>query len=211
MSLAEEPLGRRVLAALESRLVVFPTLKGKLTSIPINPTQTQLDDLEREVVSFVALYGGAHQRELLERVHAAAGGRICATPENEAIEINDKSDAVVRARTRALELAAKQGFSLTKRIKLAAVVSELARNIALYAGRGLIEIEILDQPRRGILVRASDNGPGIADVQAILAGKYVSKRGMGMGLRAAKTGANEFSIDTAPGKGTRVLVKFYVH
>ena len=82
-------------------------------------------------------------------------------------------------------------------------VSELARNIVLYAGEGQIELKLLTSPQ-GLSVVARDHGPGIANLEQIMAGDYKSRLGMGLGLRGVKRIADRFEIQTAPGQGTTV-------
>jgi signal transduction histidine kinase len=55
-------------------------------------------------------------------------------------------------------------------------------------------------------VRVRDDGPGIADVDAILDGRYVSRTGMGLGILGARRLSDRFQIDTAPGRGTTVEI-----
>ena len=69
-----------------------------------------------------------------------------------------------------------------------------------------------DKTKRGreqvaLVIRAEDNGPGIKDIDLILSGAYQSSSGLGLGLLGCKRLLNEFSIDTGPGRGTRVVGK----
>jgi serine/threonine-protein kinase RsbT len=52
----------------------------------------------------------------------------------------------------------------------------------------------------------SDQGPGIDDVAKALTDGYSTGSGLGLGLSGARRLSNEFSIDSAPGKGTRVMI-----
>ena len=63
---------------------------------------------------------------------------------------------VVAARQAARELAARLGFSATDLTLIATAVSEIARNIVRFAGRGEIIVELLEEPRPG----RPDRGPG---------------------------------------------------
>jgi serine/threonine-protein kinase RsbT len=51
-----------------------------------------------------------------------------------------------------------------------------------------------------------DQGPGIADVELALRDGFTTGGGLGLGLGGARRLVNEFSIESAPGKGTRVAV-----
>ncbi len=116
------------------------------------------------------------------------------------------------ARNQARLLATQAGVSATKAIKLATSVSELARNIILYAGSGKLEMEkSLDESEVVIRVRASDDGPGIdpEKLEQILSGRYRSKSGLGKGLLAVKRIADRFDIDSRKGKGTHITLEFW--
>jgi serine/threonine-protein kinase RsbT len=116
------------------------------------------------------------------------------------------------ARNTARQLAAELGFSSSAAVKVATGVSELARNIILYAGEGTVEIQALDrggaEPK--LRVRATDRGPGISATQldAILGGQYRSRSGLGKGIVGVKRVANSFSIETTPGRGTTIVAEF---
>ncbi|MCP4675929.1 MAG: anti-sigma regulatory factor, partial [Deltaproteobacteria bacterium] len=69
---------------------------------------------------------------------------------------------------------------------------------------------VIEIGKRGIEIVARDTGPGIEDLDAILAGRFKSKRGMGIGLMGTKKLMDEFSIETGPDKGTEVRVKKFL-
>ena len=98
------------------------------------------------------------------------------------------------------------GFGLVDHTKLITAASELARNIALYAGTGSITVEELaGVGRNGLRLVFEDRGPGIPDIGQAMQDGYSTGKGMGLGLPGAKRLAHEFSIDSAPGVGTRVV------
>lgn len=125
------------------------------------------------------------------------------------VEINEEYD-IVTARNHARTLCDELGFTPSEQIKLATVVSELARNIVLYVGRGRIELEVVESPRRGIEIRSIDQGGGIPNLDEVLSGKYRSKTGMGVGLLGTKRLMDEFTIDSSPARGTRLSVRKYL-
>jgi serine/threonine-protein kinase RsbT len=116
-------------------------------------------------------------------------------------------DDIARARSEARDLTSTMAFSVVGRTRLVTAVSELARNIVLYAKEGRIELTPMASPA-GITVTASDRGPGIANLEQIMTGDYKSRFGMGLGLRGVKRLADRFEIHTAPGQGT--TVSFFV-
>ena len=87
--------------------------------------------------------------------------------------------------------------------KVATIVSELARNIFMYAGGGSIELVPGVGARPRLLVRAIDSGPGIAHLDEVLSGRYRSRTGLGAGLLGTKRLVDRFDIATGP-TGTRV-------
>ena len=89
---------------------------------------------------------------------------------------------VVAVRQRARQVAAAVGFDAQDQTRIATAISELARNAFMYARGGAVEFLVEGQRAPQLLViRVSDRGPGIADVDAILAGRYRSRTGMGLG------------------------------
>ena len=60
-------------------------------------------------------------------------------------------------RTLALDL----GFSLTETVGIVTALSEMARNMLTYAGRGELEVRYLrEADHEGIVITARDEGPG---------------------------------------------------
>jgi serine/threonine-protein kinase RsbT len=114
---------------------------------------------------------------------------------------------IVRVRQAARESAVMQGLSLVDQTKLVTAASELARNTLEYGGGGDVEIARLEEPpRKGVRLTFIDQGPGIPDIQAALRDGFTTGGGLGLGLGGARRLCNEFSIDSTPGKGTRVTI-----
>ena len=122
------------------------------------------------------------------------------------VRVAIESDAdVVVARQRARELAAGLGLSGTDLTLLATAISEIARNITTYAERGEVAVSVVATGRRrGVRVVASDEGPGIANLELALRDGYTSGVGLGMGLPGTRRLVDEFDIVSAPGEGTTV-------
>jgi signal transduction histidine kinase/DNA-binding response OmpR family regulator len=119
-------------------------------------------------------------------------------------EIRYEQD-VVSARQRTRQIAALLGFDPQQQTRLATAVSEIARNALQYAGAGRVDFSLEGQTAPQLLViRVSDTGRGIADLDLILKGKYSSKTGMGLGIVGARRLMDRFEIDSAPDSGTRV-------
>ena len=122
-----------------------------------------------------------------------------------------RTDAdVVTARQEARTMGAALGFSSTDLTLLATAISEVARNITTYAGEGEVLLRVLhDGGRAGIEVVASDEGPGITDVELAMQDGYTTGNGLGLGLPGTRRLVDDFELDTTPGAGTRIrMVKW---
>lgn len=116
------------------------------------------------------------------------------------------SDAdIVTARQKGRELALQLSFTNTDSTLIATAISELARNIVLYAQQGEIILDIVDDGvKRGIVVMARDEGPGIPNVHHALQEGFSTSRSLGMGLPGVKRLMDEFDIVSEIGRGTTV-------
>jgi serine/threonine-protein kinase RsbT len=119
-----------------------------------------------------------------------------------------RSDAdVVGVRRVVREWSIVAGFSLVDQTKMITAASELARNALQYGGGGTLLLEQLnDGAKRGLRLVFEDQGPGIADIDLALRDGYTTGGGLGLGLSGARRLSNEFAIESAPGKGTRVAI-----
>jgi len=123
------------------------------------------------------------------------------------VSIVDDTDVVV-ASQKGRMLAQQYGFSITDQFIAATVISEVAHNIIDYATRGEIVLDIIEEnKRRGILVIANDEGPGISDLELALKDGYSTGAGLGLGLSGAKRLMDEFEIVSELGKGTKITMK----
>jgi serine/threonine-protein kinase RsbT len=131
---------------------------------------------------------------------------MTATTRTERLAIRSSEDVVkVRQHTRTLAVAA--GLSLVDQTKIVTAASELARNVVDYAEEGDVCMEVIeDGARRGVRLAFEDRGPGIPDVQAALKDGFTTGSGLGLGLGGARRLANEFSIESKVGIGTKVTV-----
>jgi serine/threonine-protein kinase RsbT len=115
---------------------------------------------------------------------------------------------IVIARTMARDMAKALGFSAIDQARIATAVSELARNIYLYAGTGTVTVrEVEKLGRKGIEIVCEDQGPGIPDIDLVMQDGYTTSRGMGMGLPGAKRLMDDFSIQSQVGVGTKVVLR----
>jgi serine/threonine-protein kinase RsbT len=122
------------------------------------------------------------------------------------VPINSDQD-IVLARQKGRSLAAEAGFSAVDSTLIATAISELARNIVSYAKTGEILLTTLQESRRkGILIVASDNGPGIPDIRLALRDGFSTSGSLGLGLPGVRRLVDEFQIISSIGQGTVVKV-----
>lgn len=111
---------------------------------------------------------------------------------------------IVTARQHGRAFVGQLGFSMVEAMLIATAISELARNIVLHADHGEIVLAPLEQDgRSGVLVIARDEGPGIADVREVLAGRSA----IHLGLRGLRRLVDDVDITSGIGRGTTVAVK----
>jgi serine/threonine-protein kinase RsbT len=119
-------------------------------------------------------------------------------------------EGLVEARRQSRELATRAGFRPTDQAIVAALVSELGRNILLYATMGDILIRVVrDRRRAGILIVASDAGPGIPDIGKAMSDLYSTSGRLGIGLPGVRRLSDEFEISGGPGYGTTVRAQVW--
>ena len=115
---------------------------------------------------------------------------------------------IVGARQKGRTLAAELGFSSAEATLIATAISELARNIVSYARRGEILLRRMQNTtRQGIVVVASDEGPGIRDIPQAMRDGFSTSGSLGLGLPGVRRLMDEFEIASQPGRGTTVTVK----
>jgi serine/threonine-protein kinase RsbT len=123
------------------------------------------------------------------------------------VQIASDTD-VVTARQLGREFAAEAGFGGGDQTVIAAAISEIARNILTYAQTGEVTLNSAhDGQRQGIVVVASDNGPGIPDVALALEDGYTTSGGLGLGLPGSRRLMDEFTVVSSLGAGTLVTMK----
>jgi len=128
-------------------------------------------------------------------------------PGDTSVPIEHEGD-IVTARQKGRELAAASGLSVTEQTLVATAISEVARNIVVYAQRGEVVLAALeDHGRRGVQVVARDEGPGISNPELAMRDGYSSSNSLGMGLPGAKRLMDEFELSSTVGKGTTVTMR----
>ncbi len=119
-------------------------------------------------------------------------------------EIRAEED-LLSARHAVREATLHAGFGLVDQTRIVTAASELARNAYVHGGGGTLVIESVRRSgRQGLRLSVSDDGPGIADLDAAFTDGYTTGAGLGHGLGGARRLMDEFDVTSAPGRGTTV-------
>jgi signal transduction histidine kinase/DNA-binding response OmpR family regulator len=122
------------------------------------------------------------------------------------VAIRQEQD-VVTARQRARQIAALLGFESQDQARIATAVSEIARNAFRYAAGGEVEFSVEGERAPQLLaIEVRDKGRGIAELESILAGRYRSETGMGLGITGARRLMDRCLIRSTS-RGTSVLMQ----
>ena len=136
---------------------------------------------------------------------------VAVTAAEVSVTIVSNTD-IVPARRKGRELALRCGFSAADSTLIATTISELARNIVQYAGRGEIIVRLVDiAGKRGLEVVAVDGAPGIPDLALAMQDGFSTSGGLGLGLPGVRRLMDEFDIRSASGVGTTVTVRKWKH
>ena len=123
------------------------------------------------------------------------------------VEIASTGD-VVKARQQGRAFAMELGFVDSDLTLIATAISEVARNIVDHAKNGEIRLGLANHGhKKGILIVATDHGPGIRDINQAMQYGFSTNKGLGVGLPGAKWLMDDFEIHSKIGKGTTVTMK----
>jgi serine/threonine-protein kinase RsbT len=166
---------------------------AEVGSLDVVTTRRVLDQLSVGL----KLYTGRIARPQLDTLRLAMTGAGHPPPTRLMLDVNGESDVLLSVK--ACQRLCKGFFSATDCVRLATVVSELSRNIYMYAGRGRVLLELAED-RRGVQLTmvASDEGPGFV-VDDVMAKTYVSKTGLGRGLKGCRDILDELKVESRPG------------
>jgi serine/threonine-protein kinase RsbT len=197
----DEVLHRYLPASIMDVVISGAARRCRITDL-MNLRYGQREKFVRELIRRVALFldsdRGKRCCEDLEKLLGDAAKR----PRQHSGEHTIRSEAdVVKVRLQTIAFVRGWGGSSLACTRAATVVSELARNIALYVGQGTIKLRISGGD---LEITAVDKGPGIPHLDTVLSGNYRSKHGLGLGLRGVKKLAETFEINTRVGRGTTV-------
>ncbi len=127
------------------------------------------------------------------------------TNQNRSIQKISVEQDLVTARHFVRSLTMEMGFNLIDQTRIITAVSELTRNALIHGGGGVLMVEKLTSPRKGMRITIKDDGPGIGDIGKAMTDGYSTKKGLGNGLGGSKRLLDEFKISSKLGKGTMVV------
>ncbi|UBF23818.1 response regulator [Kovacikia minuta CCNUW1] len=119
------------------------------------------------------------------------------------LEIRYEQD-VVQARQRTRDLAEQLGFDAQDQTRLATAVSEIARNAFQYAKGGMVKFYVAEDLKT-FVIQIQDQGRGIPHLADVLAGRYTSSTGMGLGIMGTRRLMDSFQIESSA-QGTTVVM-----
>lgn len=156
----------------------------------------------------IGLFVPQSRREAAMREITEFCGSDSLRPVGCRVEIREEMD-IGRVRAEARRICTTMGTTSFAMQRVATIVSELARNMVLYADGGVLEIVPAGSGVKRVIVRAEDQGSGIRNLDEIMSGRYKSRTGMGKGLLGTKRLADHFEIETNS-RGTRVVAEVNV-
>jgi serine/threonine-protein kinase RsbT len=128
----------------------------------------------------------------------------------EEVSIRGNAD-IVTARNSVRTHAKKMGFGLVDQSRVATAVSELARNIVVYAKCGKVIVAKVNEGQKGgIEIVCEDQGPGIPDIEQAMAEGFTTGGSLGMGLPGSKKLVDHMEVWSESGKGTRITLRKFL-
>jgi serine/threonine-protein kinase RsbT len=195
---------RRYISPVNARALLTRVLQQEgLTQQDL--TRTNLRKCSGALRRGMGLFVPHAQREAAMQEITEFCGSDSLKPTGCTLKIREEMD-IGRVRAEVRRICGSNGTTSFAMQRVATIVSELARNMVLYANGGVLEILPVNSNSKRIVVRAEDNGPGITNLEEIMSGKYKSKTGMGRGLLGTKRLADRFDIQTSS-RGTLVVAE----
>lgn len=115
---------------------------------------------------------------------------------------------IIAARQKGRDLAAQAGFKGSDLTIIATAISEIARNIIVFAQQGEVSLRVIENGgKRGVLIVAEDHGPGIPDIEQAMRDGFSTGKSLGLGLPGARRLMDEFEIVSEVGKGTVITMR----
>ena len=198
---------QKFISPVNARALLVRVLKEEGVR-PENLTPDKLRRCSGALRRGIGLFVPQSQRDAAMREVTEFCGSDSLRPVGFRLEIREEMD-IGRVRAEARRICTTMGTTSFAVQRVATIVSELARNMVLYANGGVVEIVPASSGPKRVIVRAEDRGQGIKNLDEIMSGRYKSRTGMGKGLMGTKRLADHFEIETNS-RGTRVVAEVKV-
>lgn len=198
---------QRFISPVNARALLVRVLREEGVA-PENLTPAVLRRCSGALRRGIGLFVPTSQREAAMREITEFCGSDSLSPVGCRLDIREEMD-IGKVRSEARKICTTMATTSFAMQRVATIVSELARNMVLYANGGVVEITPATSGPKRIVVRAEDRGSGIRNLDEIMSGRYKSRTGMGKGLLGTKRLADHFEIETNS-RGTRVIAEVKV-
>ncbi|HLM65219.1 MAG TPA: ATP-binding SpoIIE family protein phosphatase [Acidimicrobiales bacterium] len=122
----------------------------------------------------------------------------------------EEPSAVGRARRAAMGLASRLGFDEDRSGEVGLAATELATNLHRHAAAGSVALRVRRSSRQAAVeLVVTDAGPGIDDLDAVMADGHSSAGTLGVGLGVVRRLATSYDAHSVPGRGTVVVATFW--
>lgn len=122
----------------------------------------------------------------------------------------EEPSAAGRARRAAMGLASRLGFDEDRSGEVGLAATELATNLHRHAVAGSIALRLRRASRQAAVeLVVSDAGPGIDDLDAVMADGHSTAGTLGVGLGVVRRLATRYDAHSVPGRGTVVVATFW--
>jgi len=128
------------------------------------------------------------------------------------LEFPSKPENVAFARTAVAVFASQLDFTMDELDEIKVAVSEAVSNAVIHAygqETGMVRVEAAITTRGELVLRVSDAGRGIEDVDTARQAQWTSRpeERMGLGFTFMEQYMDHVDVESAPGAGTRVTMR----
>ena len=190
-----------LMARYVSPIIARSIVTRALREYRLDPARLTREDLQALRSRLVSGLGVFAEQTAVEAFTTEIGGLAGnSSPARETVTLSVRSERdLADALSTTRRICDQWRVRVLVRQRVATVVSELARNIVTYTPGGTVELIPMEGPRPRVLIRASDSGPGIPNLDEVMGGRYKSKTGLGKGLLGSKRLSDRFEIRSGRG------------
>jgi signal transduction histidine kinase/ActR/RegA family two-component response regulator len=122
--------------------------------------------------------------------------------------------SLVAIRDRSRQVGELFGLDNLQRTRFITAISEIARNAVQFAGGGTLTFLVGDASEainmQCVVAQITDKGPGIANLDALLADASHGEKALSIGIPGSRRMADGFFISSQPGQGTTVSLEMFL-